>query len=77
MMTNKEISEFVSYCKVIAKEGAVFMTCDPKHHIVAEDLISRGWVTETTKKHVSSGGKDRTFELTPEGEKETSWIWVD
>jgi hypothetical protein len=68
--------DLLGYLKIVQKEGGVFATSDLEHHKVADQLIARGWLLETTEKHMGPGSKDRCFELTDKGNEETTWIWA-
>jgi hypothetical protein len=56
--------------------GAVFCTSDKRHHKMAEELIAKGILIETTSKYFGPGSADRSFDLTDKGIEETDGIKV-
>jgi len=70
------IIELVSGIKISKENGGVWCTSDPRLHIIADDWLNKGWLVETTNKHFSPDDKDRSFDLTDTGMKETSWLMV-
>jgi len=68
--------ELVSGCKLMKLIGGVWCTSNKKSHEIAEKLISKGWLIETTTKYFSISGNDRSFELTEKGMEKTIGIQV-
>jgi len=72
----KVFLDLIAGCKVCKMNGSVWCDSRPATHKLAEELIAKGWLIETTEKHFAPGGKDRSFEITDKGMAETTWIQV-
>lgn len=55
----------IAMAKIALDEGAVFATCNPEYHVLADQLINDGLFVEVE----SPGGNDRAFALTDAGVK--------
>lgn len=72
----KLILDMLAYTKLSKQDNSVFATCNPQYHQIAEELIARGWLLETTEKYFAPDSQDRSFELTPLGEDESGFISI-
>jgi hypothetical protein len=72
----KLFKDLLFYCVISKRDGSVFATTNSELHKIAEELITRGWLIESTAKYMPPGSKDRCFELTSLGVQETNFITI-
>lgn len=72
----KGLIEVLVGLKICYQENIQWMTSDKNHHMICENLVSKGWLEETTSLYCSEGDLDRCFKLTSLGADETDFIHI-
>lgn len=79
MELTKEQNNFLTVLggiKIAHQHQSVWASSDTELLQVAEGLIDRGWILETTPLYMVPGDPDRCFQLTITGQIETGFLTI-
>jgi hypothetical protein len=68
--------EILAGVKIAHQQRGIWMTNNVTHHELCDSFINKGWLLETTSCHCDPDSKDRSFQLTLKGLKETDFVQV-